>query len=560
MKDIQEIIKIKEFYKETLYGKVREAQKTDQTYYDDTFPVQEVKSPHQVYRSGMGVRIIDAPAEQIVTSNPQVFVDMGNKETGLKISKIFNGTWIDILRRQNPNPFKETIKNPLLRGETFIRITANPRWSIDKNYIGLPIVFSIPDPMVIYASPEEDENGIPERVIVFYERQPRDVIVAYPEWENPKNRKEKDTKKVEWFEYWDSETRYCEADEQPVLGGVVANPYGFVPFIRRYSGFGRRSPDGELSNLIVSDIRRSRDLLLEECAMRSNIASIQYLFAHKPLNIITSGELNETNIRENLKMGAYSVNVLQGVPPDFRMDVMKEMEQISETTLQHHRDIIGELNQRHPFIMAGFPFGSSGRQQDMTSVMAMRRYDSIVENAETMWATAFEKAFEICKTLELPLDGISDKDINAEFKCTVKLKAKDPLEEDRRITLGDRLWNSGKGSIDIETFHTEFQGRTKEQSKEIVAKMLADMVTIYNPDIAAVMGLVAAQEGGMERWLELAQQKTKELQGQQGLRQPTTKTGEERIQGEVETETGREMGITGMRGARVSPTNYTRGQ
>ena len=356
----------------------------------------------------------------------------------------------------------------------------------------------------------------------------------------------------------DSETRYFEADGEDVLGGIKPNPYGFAPFIRRYSGFGRRSPDGDLSKLIVSDIRRSRDLLLEECATRSNIASIQFLFAHKDILVTSPGELNIESLRDNLKLGAYGLNVLDNLPPETKVELglSRDMAQVSESTLQHHRDIIGELAQRHPFILAGFPYGSSGRQQDMVEVSAMRRYDSVVENTETMWATAFEKAFEICRKLNLVPEGLSEKEVESKFQCSVTLKAKDPLEEDRRITLGNRLWNMGNGSIDIGTFHTEFQGRTVEESKKIIARMLADKVTIFNPDVAQVMGMIAAQESGMERYLELAQQQQQQMTGLQKQLPPT---GQERIQGEVETEAGMEQGTQGMRGARQSPTGYNRG-
>ena len=88
--------------------------------------------------------------------------------------------------------------------------------------------------------------------------------------------------------------------------------------------------------------------------------------------------------------------------------------------------------------------------------------------------------------------------------------------------------------------------------------MLADQITIYNPDVAAVMGMVAAEESGMEIWLEKARQRREQMEAQPGLREPLPKTSVERIQGETETELGREMGTEGQRGARVAPSRYTR--
>lgn len=547
----EEILDYKEHYIKTLYAKTRAEQAVDELYYNDEFPVEEVKDPHHIYRSGLGTRIIDAPAENIITRNPQAFFDVlkGSNDSRLRISEMVNQVWIDILRRQNPHVLKEFVKQQLGYGEAYFKVIHSQPWMSKKT--GLPIHFIVLNSSVIYGSPEEDVNGVPERVIVFYDRQPADVIVRYPSWSNPKKRDEKS--QVEWFEYWDSEQRYFEADGEPVLQGEVQqNVYGFVPFVRKYAGFGRRSPDGELSKLIVSDIRRSRDLLREECAMRSNIASVMYLFAHKPKTIISSGNIDQNQVNE-LSFGAYDLNVLENVPPDTKI----ETEDIvpSPEAFKHHADIVAELNQRHPFIMAGFPWGTSGRQQDMTQLTAMRRYDSIVENTENAFATAIEMALKICRKLNLKPDELREKDLDLKVKCQVKLKAADELEQDRRITLGDRLWAQGNGSISLQRFHTEFQGLTEDEHKKEVARMLADKVTIFNPDVATVMGMVAAQESGMERWLEMAQARRQEMEG---VMKPQTPTQQKRTQGEVQTELGQEMGVEGNRGARTPPERYTR--
>lgn len=547
---VKEIRDYKEYLVKNLYHEVRLEQELDRTYIDDTFVVPEVKNPHHLYRSGFGVRIVDAPAEQIVTSNPQAFVTIhkGSQEASERLGEVINQRWVDILRRQNPNPFKENIKDGLGRGEFFIKVVHKEDWvTSNPDKMGLPVVFMILDPMVIYASPEEDDNGIPLRIMVIYQRQTKDLIVRYPDWQDNARKLGKAIgDNVEWVEYWDKEERYIEADEVAITNGVEPNLYKFPPFVRKYSGFGRRSPTGNLSNLIVSDIRRSRDLLREECAMRSNIASVEYLFAHQNANITMPEQgLDETKAATEISFGAYDVNLLPfGTKIDF-MDIRPNPE-----SFKHHADIVAELNQRHPFVMAGFPFGSSGRQQDMTQTHAMRRYDSIVENAENAWGTAFEMALKICDRVpKLKPDYLRKDDLKTTFEIEVKLKAKDPIEEDRKITLGDRLWNAGRGSISLKTFHVEYQGMTEDESKTEIANMLADQLTIYNPEIAQLLGSVSAQEGGLERWLEQLRQ----IPGAEGggLQEPLSQNAERRIQGEVQTPQGDEE--ASPRGARVPP-------
>lgn len=552
MPTIEDIHEIRDRYVTVLYSKVREEQGTDLAYINDTFNVPEIKKPHQIYRSGIGDRIVNAPAEHIVTSNPQVFFHPRRptktaQASALKLSELVNQHWLPILQRQNPNIFKSFVKDLLGRGEAFFRVGHVPDWA------SIPVRFSVPDPMVVYSSPEEDENGIPVKVIVYYQIAQYQELI--PKYEQLKDLTPDQEGRVNWLEYHEAQNRYVEVEEVVLTkNGVQENVYGFTPFVRRYSGFGRRSPDGELAHLIVSDIKRSRDLIREECATRSNIASIEYLFAHRAFTLIGKDLPSTDNINENLSFGAYDLNTIDADP---RALEMKELLITpSAETYKHHADLIGELNQRHPFILAGFPWGTSGRQQDMTEVAAMRRYDPVVENTENAFATALQLALKICKLPGYRPKGVTLNDLETEYDIEVKLKADDPIEEDRRITLGERLWAKGQGSISLGTLHTDYMYMTKDESNKEIAKILADQVTIYNPDIASVLGMVAAEESGMEQWLQKARERRLLLEQGGGLSETPARTTQERTQGEVETPRGEEQALP--RGGRRSPERYTR--
>jgi hypothetical protein len=186
-----------------------------------------------------------------------------------------------------------------------------------------------------------------------------------------------------------------------------------------------------------------------------------------------------------------------------------------------------------------------------------------MDNTENAFATAIKMAFKECQVIPgLIPDGIRETDLEMDYEVEVKLKAKDPIEDDRKITLGDRLWSAGKGSISLKRFHTQYQGLTDEESDKEIARMLADQVTIYNPDIASVMGMVAAEESGMEEWLQKAKERRTmiEQSGAQGMREEQTPSAQQRTQGEVQTPLGQEIGTEPNRGARVPPEAYTRGQ
>jgi len=525
---IDKIKKFKTHYEE-LYLQTRKEQGEDLGYINDSFLVPEIKSPHKPLRSGLGNEIVNSSAEQIVTSNPQasIYMRKGKADLANKISRIINQEWIPILRLQNPNPFKEYVKNELGRGESYLKLCHNEMWVTntvgkDKNgepafdRRGLPVLFLVPDPMVIYGSPEEDNcgwepnAGIPNRVIIIYERQPQDVIVRYPSWRNPKGVGIGSKEKVKWFEYWDKDSVYFEADDEPVLsGGIQPNIYGFVPFVRKYSGFGRRSPDGELANLIVSDIRFSRDKLKEECIKGSNIASIENIFAHKPKTLFTPGEINKEQFKE-FEWGAYAANVLENVPAGTTFVDDKYLAPPPEMYISY-ANVKAELMQRYPFTMAGFPSGSSGRQQDLSSLSAMKRYDTVIENTENAWATALKMAWSIYKTVPtLKPSDISKELLEAEFDIEVELKEKDPIEADRKSLSGRTMVQMGQ--LSLRSNLVNYQGLTQDEADDEIDQILAERYMFQSPDIAELMQVRAAEKSGMSEDLEALRARRMELE------------------------------------------------
>ncbi len=561
--NIEEIRELKDYYIKTLYSDVRKEQEIDNTYYNDTFAVPEVRKPHRVWRSGWGNRMVDSPSEQIVTSNPQAYFEMikGSKDIEAKLSGEVNKVWFPVLSRKSPNSFKEFVKNVLCRGESYIQLVHNEDWvSGDREHSELPVLFLVPESMVLYGSPEEDENGIPDNVIVYYERQPKDVILRYPDWTNPKNAgigKSKD-KSVSWFEYWDKDNRYFEADGEPVLQDQIQeNIYGFTPFIRRYSGFGRRSPDGSLSSLIVSDIKFSRDLIHQECVKRSNIYSVEDLFSHRSRTFMSPGKIGKEQIR-NLKFGSYDVNLLEDVPAGTTM-INEEYSPVPQEMYGSHAALVGEIVQRHPFTQAGFPFGSSGRHEDITASAAMARYNTVIQNTESAFATAVEKALEMCNVIpKLRPTKLTESDLASKFKCSVILKAESPVEQDRLATLGSRLLVQNE--IDPETNLIEYKGYTQDKAKDILVKIMMWKVLLNSPDVIELIGLRAAEKSGMAEDLQIIKTRRQQVEkGTKILGNESSPTAQQRIQGEVQTEMGREMGIQSMVGARTPPERYNRG-
>jgi len=444
MRTIKEIHELEPHCKDKLYGETRRKQREELTYINDTFKI-DIKNLHREFHSGIAREIVDAAAQQINTSNPQALVSVlsGKQEAGKRISAVLNQEWIPTFLRQSPNPTKEYVKGLVSRGEAYYKIVHNENWAdcpecrgrgkigkskckyckgegkVDASKrIGLPVKLITPEPMVVYGSPQEDDDGRPDWVIVSYERQLRELIPLYPDIDFSLL---KDEKQIKWLEYIDRDIRYCEANGIAVTDGIEENIYPFVPYVRKYSGFGRRSPDGELAELICGDIRFAKDLIMEEAMLRSDIASILHIFAHQPILIKVYGQKE--------------VELMERVLPSGEM-------------FQRLHDLQGEILRKYPLIGAALPFPVSGRSKDITASLSRRRYDTVIENTQNAKATILEMGLEICNTIpDWKPAKLNKGDLDVDYKISIDLKAADPVEEDRKSSQGEKLWNFGQGSM-----------------------------------------------------------------------------------------------------------------
>ena len=581
--NLAEIRELKEYYTKDLYNDLRGEQRIDLSYINDTFGVPEVKQPHEVFHEGLAYKIVSSAAEQMVTSNPQAFLYTDKKtqqESAKKLSREINEKWVTGFKRQVPNLFKELVKNKIGLGESYIKLVHNESWVTGKQQkTGTPVMFIPLDPIVVYASPQDDNSGwhprigVPNQVVVSYPRQPNDVMRKYPSWSNPRLRditgvsRSGGTKGdharelVDWWEYWDKDIRYFEADGEPVLkGGIQPNDYGFTPFVHKYSGFGKESPDGDLSSLAVSDIRMARDLIREVYILGSDIASILHLFAHKPVTIVlpSGEEVDENSLRKNLDLGSYSLNLLylpEGSEIHWGDTISPDAEMF-----RYYQEKKAELFQRFPFINAGFPFGSSGRQQDLSMTSGMKRYESVIENTQDQTSTAIEMALAITKKIpKLLPEGISRGDLDIDYRCQVLLRADDPVEADRKATLGSRLYQQGE--VDLYTNLTKYQGYSQTEADDIITNLLVELVTFKSPEIAQLLGMKAAEKAGMlDELLELRKQQQQTEKGQRILGQMPPPSEMRQRTGEVESPIAREMIDDALRarGQRRSPERFTR--
>lgn len=172
-----------------------------------------------------------------------------------------------------------------------------------------------------------------------------------------------------------------------------------------------------------------------------------------------------------------------------------------------------------------------------------------MENTSTEWAKAVEVAFRIIDSVPtLSAPKLHKGDLDSTFRCDVKLKAPDPIEEDRKATLGSRLLQNGE--IDPVTNLVEYKNYTEERAKEILVDRLKWKVLLESPDIAELIGLRAAEKSGMAQDLQALRDRREQLE------KSPTQSQRTRVQGEVKTQAGNED--TGSDGFRAPPEGFNR--
>ena len=524
---IQEIKDYKNYLIKDYHGQRVNQQLKMQQFYDDDFPVPMITAPKYLSRTGTAPSLVDAPASHIITRNPQVFVEPKrqtgkHRESAEKVNALLNH-WVRRILKQSPQPMREFVKNLLLRGEGWVHPVINEDWDKEQADKHLPVLFLTPDPVNIFGSPVE-KYGVPECVVVSYEMSPILIHMAYPDWNYEGNKK-----LINWMEYWREDVRYFEADGQPVLkDGIQENVMGFVPFVHAYSGFGKESPDGRPETLAVGRLDKVTNLLIQECAINSDIDSTIHKFAHERIDIFIpeGSDVDEKGIKEQYDAGVGALNIVKGIPPGN----MKEGTRIlpSAEAFQHYNNIRARIMIEAPPIMSGLPSGTSGRQEDIVGYHFIRRFDSIVEATEDAFGKAFDMGRQILtkvptwlpisQWLEQPEGGTKEVNIDEDdlVNCTdsaVKLKAADPVEDDRRLMAGKLLYDGGH--IDEETFLIEYAGYTPEKAQQIIVKRLAQNV-MQTPALLAILSSKALEKLGMAeelKALEQEQQIQKEMQG-----------------------------------------------
>ncbi len=553
-------------------------QRTDQEFLENSYPLILIKKKDYQMRTNFAARMINAVTQQLISNLPKIYVKSNSDTEVAKnatngISKVLN-RWVYSLLRQVNNPFEQTFKNYNYRGEAWLYIPHNSDMIKDEDWEekypdALPVLFIPYDPMVIFSEPNEEIDGEPERVLIQYEQNVSYVQKAYPLWSNPAGKEP--NKKAKFVFYFDRERSYAQADTEPLFrnrkgkllndSGERTNPYGCVPFVHLYSGWGfedfKRSPD----LLAYSRIRMIRDLITEDSQVRSDQLYNFHDFAHKSKTLyVTGGAEVSAGWADAYKNEPDKLNLImlpEGSTPDyFKVD---ESQLFDAAAFAYADRIRMDLGSEYPAPLQGAGGTSSGREANILSGNALALYDCAVENTSLLWSKGLWKALKVAESIDLLPKEISKEDLKRISEIIVDLRSDDPIARDRAVNQGSVLVNEGKRSL--KTFLMQDMRMTEAEADDEIDNILAEKIMLQSPEIAAFLGFKAAQKSGMAEEL----QAYRDMMAQQGVKKPPIEVGSaigskggQPRKGNIKTETGRQMVDVSNSGygARTPPQRY----
>lgn len=542
-------------------------QRVDQQYYDDTFIVN-IDQPFHIVRTGTGARIVDSIVDYIETANPQIFREPRKqndkeRESAVKIARLLN-SWVIQLIPQ----ISEGIRNAVHYGEGIFQIEYNPDY--DKSFPEqLPIIVTALNPLVTYTEPYD--SFIPEIVVKLFDMDVSSVKSQFPEWRNPKTRAVGTVSGVNYLAYWDKYQRYFEGNKASLVSeGATPNPYGFMPFVHFYAGFGKKSPEGRPEHLAAGRLRKLRGRLKEESEIESRIDSIIALYANPIVQIEQSqrdADEIDRQAMEEQPIGP-GTNLVTGY--GWKQTIFTPNVPAAQL-FAHLGQIQRALDRELPPGLLGIASGprSSGRLEDVLSENVERKYSQLKHNVETAIATVLSMALRILDTIPeaLPIttratvlakgesprkeELITKKDIDGYYAVIAELNPEEAIQRDREVMLGRTLLNEGR--ISWREFLIDYMHKTNDEADETMAEALAEQAIISHPALVEMRVRAALEQIGATDFLrKLEEENVQQAQGQELAQQEPPQQRPSEARNPVAAETLRQS--LEARGARRPPT------
>jgi len=576
--NVSEILEFKQWVVGERNSKRVNEQAEDQKFFTDEYDLPLIKDTKYQIKTGYVADMANTITNQLIGTNPRCYVEPKNhgentKKASDRVARTGN-EWLSYWLRAYSNPYRETFKDKFVRGESYIYLVHNEalakwmkgKWQ-EETPKTCPVIPIFYDPMVVFIDPSEELNGQPSRVVVSYKRTAGDLHTRYPYWDTGDL---KPSKLIDFFLYYDKDNVFAFAGDlkegAPLFSdsdgnlsngtGIKRNIYGEVPFLHRYSGWGKSDAGKSPELMAFSRIRQLRNLIVEDSTMASDFSKNIHTTAapHRTLFIPETSNINEVEAFKGYNPAPDTISIVRlpsGVPKEY-FDVEKTLTYGPEV-FAYASQVRGRLNTKYPESVQGIASGTSGRQEDILNSAGLSIYDCAVDNTNTLWADVIALGIRICSNKELDIlpPDLQENDYKSYAEITVNLRKDDPIDMARKTATVERQWQMGL--ITHEKALMEM-GYTKEEANRMRAEAWVEMVMRSNPAIVQMIVQVMAQEMNQEEQMSQIQGiVSNAVSGLNPSPDYGAKGGEPRT-GNIKTEAGMEQADMGeIRPARQSP-------
>lgn len=530
------LAELKEAYlyqKNTKYAALRALQKTEETYYFQSFnpfPQESSEHPYITHKvkPPRGRRIVDGPVDWLAMDTVTCHIPPKAKSSGEETLKSQhqadnNEKWaqalLDNMAKIQPYYLRMASQQNPLRGETYIRVDTD--WSYLTNpegYDGIPFRWIVPDSMMVYAPLDMDSFSRPS--LVFEEKVHTfgHVRRLFEQWNPGKTLKLgndtiKDTQDVFLVEWWTPEMRGYFAGQGgvtesswyavPIDGeDMLPNLAKVTPYIRGFSPLGIWPYDGDITKLIIGFLRPMGHVIMQDARDRSKIDTITNYWAAP----ITSWVKDDAS----LKLDDADLTIAPGHIYE-QIKGRKELKiepapPIPSSLLQQI-----ELNERlleeyDPMLLRGRGLpGETAVGQSQRVGLGLQKWEPLKTCLRQMIANTLSTTFKIVEEMGIPVKiaerSLSKADINGYYQMEVTIKPGNPEERTRQMLLGKDMAEFYSDEELAEKFFGE-ENATEHVRKNRISKMIKlQLLTAGSPLWNQVWG-EALRELGMEREAE----------------------------------------------------------
>ena len=483
----------------------------------------------RVFLSSTAASIVSGFRNQLKTSEPTVdFQLFGTSKDAVKHVNLMQRWGYAMLRRERLlsviDPNLQCGFDLLLRGAACKKIVvdvehmvgpapgsrrssaAYQEWEV-KALRSWPYVTRAIDPLAVFPAP-----GQMKPLPFLIEKQKRhagELWEAYPEWNDPQRNSKggrNPARVVDWLEYWDADEYIVVADN--VLVFARENPYGIMPYIFEWSGYGRSHADGDPEHQAVGIISEILGELEAEVRLKTaiDVQTQMHVFppiltVEDPKKVAKQFGIGPGKVIKHLP--GHAPEYMKYPPPNenmymFLRAIQENIVRIASPALSGGRE-------------TGVQFGVLQAQmigQALTKIDPVRTtLDRIGSQSLNMMAS-MARSMDLHMVVEGSVEPVEathrlDGSDFTHQNFSVSFETVDPAENDRMLLVGEAMRRAG--DISQLTFWKKYAKHVIEDPEQEQVNLLAERVLMSLAE-SGVLAQLALSEDVQEQLAEQAEQ------------------------------------------------------